>query len=412
MGRDDSFGIGYVGAGFITQEAHAPSVQYVGNAHVAGIMNPTVEKAVAVADECAEHQAATPAVYGDVRELVRDADVDGVWVTSPNYTRINVVEAIVEEVEQGRASLIGIAVEKPVARNLAEAREIFDLIDETNLSHAYLENWGYIPGVEKLKELLWEQGAAATDRPYLARAYGEHSGPHAGWFWDGEKQGGGALNDMMSHAHLANRYLLTDEDGSDVTPVAVVGNVSNLKWGHEGYADQVEEEFDVEYGGSPTEDYANATVFYETDEGRPLVAETVASWCYVEAGVKRTVELLGPEYSGRVESGESTTNVFFSSAVASSDGELMEKQAATQGRLPVESMGVVNGGYVNQTRDIVDAFREDGRPRFDLEDGLQTIELCMASYKSAEEGERIDLQTANLEEYVPEPARGDFDQGI
>jgi len=79
-----------------------------------------------------------------------------VWVTSPNHTRVDTVSAIVEEVEQGRAELDGIAIEKPLARTVDEAREIVDLVDGTNLNEAYLENQVHMPGVERMKELLWD----------------------------------------------------------------------------------------------------------------------------------------------------------------------------------------------------------------------------------------------------------------
>ncbi len=45
--------------------------------------------------------------------------------------------------------------------------------------------------------------------PILARAAEEHSGPHMPWFWEGELQGGGVLNDMMCHSVEVARYLLT-----------------------------------------------------------------------------------------------------------------------------------------------------------------------------------------------------------
>jgi len=80
-----------------------------------------------------------------------------VWVTSPNHTRVDTVSAIVEEVEQGRAELDGIAIEKPLApdrrrgpRNRRPGRWGY------NLNEAYLENQVHMPGVERMKELLWD----------------------------------------------------------------------------------------------------------------------------------------------------------------------------------------------------------------------------------------------------------------
>ena len=50
----------------------------------------------------------------------------------------------------------------------------------------------------------------SSGRPYLARAAEEHSGPHMPWFWQGDLQGGGVLNDMMCHSLEVGRHLLTE----------------------------------------------------------------------------------------------------------------------------------------------------------------------------------------------------------
>lgn len=413
MSRTDSYGLGFVGAGFITRESHAMSVQYVPDAHVAGIMNPTAEKAERLADTCREEGCGDPAAYRTVEELVADPAVDGVYVASPNHTRVEAVERIVEAVTQGDADIDGVALEKPLARTLEEARQIRKLVADAGLAHGYLENWGYFPGVERVRDILWREEVTAAGPPHLARAFGEHSGGHSAWFWEVDKMGGGAIMDMMSHTHLATKHLLTDPDDPEaqLTPVAVTGNTFNLKWGRGEYVDQLREEFGVEFGTNPADDYANSVVIYEREDGRPAVAESVASWSYVGAGVHRTLELLGPESTGRIESGESTSNIFISETVGEGSGDLMEKQAAQQGRMPVEPLGVVNGGYVNQTRDVVESFRAGENSRFDLEDGVRTMELCMASYKAAEEGVAVDVQSVDLGEYVPAPVRREFQSG-
>lgn len=39
--------------------------------------------------------------------------------------------------------------------------------------------------------------------------------PRSSWFWDGTKQGGGALTDMLCHAFVDNDYLLRNPQGED-----------------------------------------------------------------------------------------------------------------------------------------------------------------------------------------------------
>jgi predicted dehydrogenase len=401
----ESFGIGFVSAGFITSESHAPSVGYLPNVHVAGIQNRTRSSAADLADTCREEGWGDPSVYGEdaVADLVADPAVNGLWVTSPNFTRVDVVEAAVEAVEDG-ADLQGIALEKPVARNLREARRIVDLVEDAGLPHAYLENWPHEPDIEKMRTLLWEQGRAAG-RPYIARSQAEHGGPHSGWFWDGRKQGGGALTDMLCHALAGNDFLLSDPDGeADLTPVSVSADTETIKWNQDAYADQLAEDFGIDFAADPVDDYARTTVRYEDGDGRTVVSEATGSWCYVGSGVRRTIELLGPEYSGQVLSDDAASSVFFSEDLGDGEG-WAEKQTATSGRIPIAAADVVKSGFVAENRDAVAAFRVGENATIDLHDGVRILRLCMAAYKAAEDGTDVDLDAVDLTEYTPPPAR-------
>src|SRR5206468_12247360 len=146
--------------------------------------------------------------------------------------------AVVEALTSGRGQLVGIACEKPLARNVAEAKRMVELVEKSALLHGYLENQVFTPAVQRGRELIWARGAALTGRPYLARAAEEHSGPHMPWFWQGELQGGGVLNDMMCHSALVVRHLLTKPGASlsTVRPVRVTGHIASLKWTRPEYA--------------------------------------------------------------------------------------------------------------------------------------------------------------------------------
>lgn len=400
----DSFGLGFVSTGFITVESHIPSVGYLPNVHVAGVQNRTRETAEDIALHCRRAGLGDPTVYGEgaVTSLVDDPTVDGLWVTGPNFTRVDVIDAVIDAVKDG-ATLEGIAIEKPIARNLKEAQHVVDRIEAVDLPHAYLENWVHEPELTDLRELLWEHGHTAG-RPYVARSRAEHGGPHSGWFWDGRKQGGGALTDMLCHALAGNDFLLADPTGRDLEPVTITADTATLKWGREGYAAELEETYGVDYEDNPADDYARATVRYEDADGRPVISEATGSWCYVGSGVSRTVELLGPEYSGHVRSDDESSSVFFSDDVGDSDG-WAEKQNATSGRMPISAASVVTGGFVAENRDAIDAFRHGENGRFDLQYGVRILRLCMAAYKAAETGVEVDLTSANLKSYVPPPAR-------
>src|SRR3546814_3476947 len=78
----------------------------------------------------------------------------------------------------GRGSLRAVACENPLARTVAEAREMLRLAEDAGLIHGYLENQLFSTAVLRGREIIWRRAAPATGRPYLARAAEEHSGPH------------------------------------------------------------------------------------------------------------------------------------------------------------------------------------------------------------------------------------------
>src|SRR5690606_14983053 len=99
----------------------------------------------------------------------------------------------------------------------------------------------------------------ATGRPYLARASEEHSGPHMPWFWRGDLQGGGVLNDMMCHSALLVRHLLTrpGEALATVRPLRVTGRIASLKWSRPEYVERLKEQTGgmADYAKHPSEDF-------------------------------------------------------------------------------------------------------------------------------------------------------------
>src|SRR2546422_1636640 len=97
----------------------------------------------------------------------------------------------------------------------------------------------------------------------------EHSGPHMPWFWQGQLQGGGVLNDMMCHSALVVRHLLTKPGDHlrTVKPVAVTAHIASLKWSRPEYAAKLKKSMGVDYRRTPSEDFASLMVEFRTDDG-------------------------------------------------------------------------------------------------------------------------------------------------
>jgi predicted dehydrogenase len=355
-------------------------------------------------------------VHDSVTDMVADPAIDAIWICAPNFTRIEVMEEIVDAIESGRGELVGVACEKPLGRNASEARRMLELAERASLLDGYLENQLFTPSVARGKDIVWSRGAALTGPPYLARSAEEHSGPHMPWFWEGELQGGGVLNDMMCHSVEVARFLLTPPGAprEELTPTKVTAYTSCLKWQKPEYAARLAEMSDglLDYANRPAEDFARALVEYRARDGGRRVVEVTTSWCFVGAGLRLSMELLGPEYSMEINSLDAGPRVFFSRAVTGDTGEdLVEKQNAETGVMPVVADEEAEYGYTGENRHMVRAFREGRRPDESFSDGVNVTELLMTAYMSAEQERTIPFPPPGLETFVPAVARGEWNPG-
>src|SRR5688572_12776694 len=203
--------------------------------------------------------------------MAEDESTNCICLCAQNYARVENMERIVAAIKKG-AKLRAIACEKPLARNAAEAARMVELVEEAGVLHGYLENQLFQPSLERGKHIVWLRGAAASGRPYLARAAEVHGGPHMPWFWQGDLQGGGVLNDMMCHSLEVGRYLLTKPGAprASITPVKVSAQIAYLKWASPEYVKLLRGTMTdkVDYARSPAEDFARATVNYVDEAGK------------------------------------------------------------------------------------------------------------------------------------------------
>jgi predicted dehydrogenase len=348
--------------------------------------------------------------FRSIGEMVAEPAIDAIWLCGPNFARVENVEEVVDAIERGRGTVVGIACEKPLARNVAEAKRVMALVGRVGLNHGYLENQAFAPQVEHGRAVLWARGARLTGRPYLARAAEEHSGPHMPWFWQGALQGGGVLNDMMCHSALLVRHLLTAPgDRLDtLRPVRVTAHIASLKWTRPEYVKRLARTMGraVNYAKSPAEDFASMTIEFETPEGQRVLGEATTSWSFVGAGLRLSAELLGPEYSMSWSSLDSGLELFFSREVRGKAGEdLVEKQNAEMGLMPVVADEAAAYGYEAEDRHFVRAFLGGQTPALTFQDGVDVVRLLMSGYMSAEQGRTLDFPPRGLERFVPAVAR-------
>ena len=407
---DNKLGIGFIGSGFIAK-FHLQSFVSVRDADVLGVWSPHHDNAVASAALARSLNVGNARAYDSIADMVADPAIDAIWLLGPNFARIENVKEIVDAIRSGKGTLKAIACEKPLARDVAEAIEVLELVESVGLMHGYLENQVFAPQIETGRSLIWSRGAATTGRPYLARAAEEHNGPHTPWFWRGDMQGGGVLNDMMCHSVELVRHLLTKpgEPRESLTPISINGRIASLKWSRPEYAERLRKTMgsEVDYSRYPSEDFAGVTIEFETDDGTRVIGEASTSWSYVGAGLRLSAELLGPEYSMSWNTLDSGLNLFFSREASSNAGEyLIEKQNAEMGLMPVVASEPAAYGYEAENRHYVNAFLGRVKPMLTFHDGVEVVKLLMAAYQSAEEARTIELPASGIENFKPAVARG------
>jgi len=401
--------IGMIGSGFIAN-FHLQALVSVRHVTVAGTYSPNAAHREALAAKANELELGPCRAFPTLEAMLLSGEVDAVWIGVANFVRLETMREIHRLVTSRWAKLVGVACEKPLGRTMAEAREMLRLAEDAKLLHGYLENQVFSSAVQRGKDIVWRRAVPVCGRPFLARAAEEHSGPHMPWFWQGRRQGGGVFSDMTCHSVEVGRYLLTKPGAprTDLKLVSASATVGNLKWTRPEYVKRLKDMMgpEVDYAARPAEDFARRALTFVDSDGNEVMVEATNSWAYVGAGLRILIELLGPEYSMEFSSLNTGLKIFLSREVRGGQGEdLVEKQNAEQGLMPVVENEPDIYGYVGENRHMVDVFRHRRQPIETFHDGVAVAEMLMALYRSAEIGQVITFPSPGLETYVPPVAR-------
>lgn len=397
--------LGFVGAGFIAK-FHTRALMQLRGMEIAGITSKPLSQAEALSATVKANGLGDGVVYSSVAEMAKNVDAIAVYV--PNFVRQEIVEQIVDAVKQG-AELKGVICEKPLARNVKEARHLVDLVNSVGLKTAYFENQIFMKPVQKQLQQLEPQ--QRTMGPLtLTRSAEEHGGPHEPWFWDPTRQGGGVLCDMGCHSIAVGWYLL-NPIGKPLTfmqPISITAECALLKWGQPKWRAKLKER-GVDYTKTPAEDFTTGMVTYKNPEtGQIAKSQFTNSWMFEKQGLRLLMDGMGPGYAFEINTLNSSLEVFISDAAAEAvaDAETaLEKATATRGLLAVQYNEADLYGYTDENEDAAKAFLAGRDGMLPWSYGLEITKLVMAAYMSAERKKTIDLTDPaiqkELETFVP-----------
>ncbi|MFZ0593210.1 MAG: Gfo/Idh/MocA family oxidoreductase, partial [Bryobacteraceae bacterium] len=138
----------------------------------------------------------------DLDRVISRDDIDLYVIALPNDAHLPVSLAL----SKARRNQV---CTKPLARNREEARRMFDAAAASGALHGYAETEVFAPCVVKAKDMV---DGGGVGRVVWVRSRESHSGPHSPHFWDIEKTGGGAMNDLGCHCIAAARYFFGKQD--------------------------------------------------------------------------------------------------------------------------------------------------------------------------------------------------------
>ncbi len=199
--------IGIVGCGGIANGKHFPSLSKLPNVELTAfcdIVPERAEKAVT------QYGAKGSKSYTDYRKLLEDKTLDVVHVLTPNDAH---AEVAIAAMEAGKHCMS----EKPMAKTAEAARRMVEAAKRTGKKLTVGYNNRFRPDSQYLHQIC-EQGGLGEIYYAKAHAIRRRAVPTWGVFLDEEKQGGGPLIDIGTHALDLTLWMMNNYE-----PKTVVG---------------------------------------------------------------------------------------------------------------------------------------------------------------------------------------------
>lgn len=181
--------IGMIGCGGIANGKHLPSLSKLSNVEVVAFCDIVEARAIATA---AKFGATDAKVSSDYKEILADSSIDIIHVCTPNDSHADIT---IDALEAGKH----VMCEKPMAKTAADAKRMVDAAKRTGKKLTIGYNNRFRPDSQHLKKLC-EEGELGEIYFAKAHAIRRRAVPTWGVFLDEEKQGGGPLIDIGTHA--------------------------------------------------------------------------------------------------------------------------------------------------------------------------------------------------------------------
>jgi predicted dehydrogenase len=290
----------------------------------------------------------------DLDQLIARRDIDLYIIALPNQVHLPVSLALSHAKKNQVCT-------KPLGRTRQEAKAMWEAAARSGALHGYAETEVFAPCVVKARQMI-EQGGVG--RVLWVRSRESHSGPHSPHFWDIDKTGGGAMNDLGCHCIAAARYFFGKEDRI----------IEVMAWGA------------CLLHNEKTKGEDNALLVLKFSSGG--IGHCEMSWS-TKGGLDLRNEIHGSDGSLFTDVTRGTPIGAFTTASA---GYVVEKADIDFGwtrPLPEEAFAY---GYQAEMRHFVECARDRATPRETYEDGYFVNCILDAGYESMRAGKWIRVQ--------------------
>lgn len=346
--------IGLVGSQFVST-IHCEALRAVPGAEIVAVTSATEGHARAFAERHGIRHWFT-----DYRKMYAMPELDMVVLGLPNDLHC---DATVAAAEAGKH----VVCEKPLCLNLAEADRMIEACRKARVKLMYAEELCFTPKYVRLKQLVDE---GALGRVHLVKQAEKHDGPHASWFWDVRRSGGGVAMDMGCHAIEFFRWLLGGRQGGKAAVRSVYADMGTYMHGDRTRGDD------------------STTLVLKMDGDVTAIAEE--SWAK-PGGMDDRAEIYGSE-------GVAYADLLRGNAIHTYSkrgyGYAIEKAGQTQGWSFTIYEEAWNYGFPQEMAHFVSCVRDDRPPLCTGEDGRAVLEVLFAAYASAGQGRRVELPFA------------------
>ena len=181
-----TIGIAIIGSGGIALANHLPGFALCPDAKVVALCDS--DPAVL---ERASRSTGITATSTDYREILQRDEVHAVVIATPNYLHAPITLAAAKAGKH-------VMCEKPIAMNLAEAKEMVRACEAAGVRHMTAFTYRFVPAMRYMAHLV-KRGDVGKPYHFRAQRFQDWADRNLGWRQVKKLAGTGELGDMLSH---------------------------------------------------------------------------------------------------------------------------------------------------------------------------------------------------------------------